>query len=111
MADPKYIIKENKLHHIDGYQIPDNEPLMTLRAKDIGALYLIVKYIEMLEGQPINNTIESHLVSSTERLKAFYYYQINNPDLQSVGCSNKSHVNSEMFIELAKCKLKELGEI
>ena len=85
-GDPKYSPKGDKMFHEDGYQLPDDEPLMVFRGKDIGSLMAIYEYICMLEEQPMNRTILSHLESSLERLSAFYHYQIHNPHLQSVGC-------------------------
>jgi hypothetical protein len=110
MGDPKYTPKANGIMHEDGYMLPDDEPLMILRGKDIGALNNIVDYIEMLQEQvPQTPTIVSHLKSSSERLLAFYNYQVDNPELQSVGCSRRSHVDSLYFIVRAAKKLTELG--
>ncbi len=110
MSDPKYTPKANGIMHEDGYMLPDDEPLMILRGKDIGALNNIVDYIEMLQEQvPQTPTIVSHLESSSERLLAFYNYQVENPELQSVGCSRRSHVDSLFFIGRAAKKLTELG--
>ena len=110
MSDPKYTPTENGIMHEDGYMLPDDEPLMILRGKDIGALNNIVDYIEMLQEQvPQTPTIVSHLKSSSERLLAFYNYQVDNPELQSVGCSRRSHVDSLYFIGRAAKKLTELG--
>ena len=111
MGDPKYTPTATGIKHEDGYMLPDDEPLMIFRGKDIGALNNIVDYIEMLQDQiPQTPTIVSHLSSATERLIAFYYYQLNNPDLQSVGCSRRSHVDSGFFMKRASDKLIELGE-
>jgi hypothetical protein len=112
MSDPKYTPTQNGIMHEDGYMLPSDEPLMILRGKDIGALNNIVDYIEMLQDQiPQTPTIVSHLSSSSERLLAFYNYQIENPELQSVGCSRRSHVDSLYFIGRATKKLIELGII
>jgi len=110
MSDPKYKPTSLGIMHEDGYMLPDDEPLMILRGKDIGALNNIVDYIEMLQDQiPQTPTIISHLKSSSERLVAFYSYQINNPDLQSVGCSRNSHADSIFFLNRAKKKIIELN--
>ena len=109
MADPKYTPKANGIMHEDGYMIPNDEPLMIMRGKDIGALNAIVDYIEMLQDQRPAPTIASHLISSSERLKAFYDYQVANPELQSVGCSRRSHTDALFFLKRAKAKLLELG--
>mgnify|MGYP003384758886 CR=1 FL=1 len=112
MSDPKYTPTAEGLVHEDGYLLPDDEPLMILRGKDIGALSNIVDYVEMLQDQfPITPTIVSHLASSSERLLAFYTYQIENPELQSVGCSRRSHGDSIYFLKRAAKKLIELNLI
>ena len=101
MSDPKYISKDGFLYHIDGYKLPDDEPLMVFRGKDIGSLDAICEYIEMLEDQPQNKVIVSHLISSVERLYSFYSYQKNNPELNSVGCSQKAHDGVTRFFNRA----------
>jgi hypothetical protein len=106
-GDPKYKPRGGKMYHEDGYQLPDDEPLMIFRGKDIGSLMAIYEYVTMLEEQPQNSTIVSHLVSSLERLHTFYQYQVDNPELQSVGCSRKSHSHYSQFLVLARQKLVE----
>ena len=110
MSDPKYFAQGDKIYHEDGYEIPADEPLMVFRGKDIGSLDAICEYVEMLQDQPQNKTVVSHLHSSTERLKAFYLYQVNNPELQSVGCSQKAHEGVSRFLTRARNLLLELGE-
>lgn len=107
MSDPKYRCIDGDLYHIDGYVIPEDEPLMVLRGKDIGAIEAIVAYIEMLDDQPQNAVINSHLISSMERLKAFYEYQLNNPELQSVGCSRRAHSGSHSILLRAKSTIED----
>ena len=102
MSDPKYPVIDGKINHADGYVLPEDEPIMVFRGKDIGSLSAICEYIEMLEEQPQNETIVSHRESSLERLHAFYEYQINNPDLQSVGCSRRAHDGGAAFLLRAK---------
>ena len=102
MADPKYPVINGKTHHIDGYALPDDEPTMLFRGKDIGALDAICEYVEMLQEQPQNPVIVSHLNSSLERLQAFYQYQKDNPDLQSIGCSQKAHSGVSRFFRRAE---------
>ena len=110
MSDPKYTPTAAGIMHEDGYMLPDDEPLMILRGKDIGALNNIVDYIEMLQDQlPQSKTVLSHLKSSSERLIAFYRYQHENPDLQSVGCSKRNHTDSIFFMKRARNKIIELG--
>jgi hypothetical protein len=109
MSDPKYTPTDEGIYHEDGYLLPVDEPLMILRGKDIGALNAIVDYVEMLQDQvPQSPTVVSHIKSSIERLISFYNYQVNNPELQSVGCSIRSHVDSIYFLKRAKSKIDEL---
>ena len=108
-GDPKYLARNSKIYHVDGYELPEEEPLMIFRGKDVGSLIAIYEYICMLEDQPQNKTIVSHLESSLERLSVFYHYQINNPHLQSVGCSMRSHDRYRMFLDFAKRKLHDHG--
>ena len=110
--DPKYHFYSNRIMHVDDeYLVPTNEPCMVLRGKDIGALAAICSYIRMLEGELTqhgpNPTINSHLDSSLERLEAFYQYQISNPDLQSIGCSQKAHTDFYLILNSAKELLDE----
>ncbi len=109
MGDPKYPVIDGKMNHISGYVLPSDEPTMVFRGKDIGSLMAICEYIEMLEEQPQNPVIVSHRVSSLERLLAFYNYQIENPDLQSVGCSRRAHEGGGAFLYRAR-KVLELNE-
>ena len=109
MSDPKYPVIDGKMHHISGYELPEAEPTMVFRGKDIGSLMAICEYIEMLEEQPQNKVIVSHRVSSLERLLAFYNYQMQNPDLQSVGCSRRAHEGASAFFNRAR-RVLELNE-
>ncbi len=99
MNDPKYTIE---LCHTDGYIISPTEPVMVLRGKDVGALVAISAYIEMLEKEKPNAVINGHLDSSLERLETFYEYQINNPELQTIGCSNRNHGFAKDYLAQAK---------
>ena len=87
------------MYHIDGHKVPEDEPIMIFRGKDIGSLDAICEYIEMLEDQPQNPTIHSHLISSLERLQVFYKYQKENPNLNSVGCSQRAHEGVTRFFQ------------
>ena len=109
MSDPKYPVVDGKMSHIDGYVLPEDEPIMVFRGKDIGSLMAICEYVEMLEEQPQNPVIVSHRVSSLERLLAFYNYQMQNPDLQSVGCSRRAHEGAAAFLIRAR-RVLELNE-
>ena len=108
MNDPKYDFRNGKLRHIEGnYEVDKDEPIMVLRGKDVGALVAITAYVNMLEKERPNKVINSHLDSSLERLEAFVKYQIDNPNLQSIGCSIAHHTGSVLYITEATNKLEE----
>ena len=106
--DPKY---RPRICHEDGYPLDDDEPIMIFRGKDVGALVAIMAYIRMLENEAEspNKTINDHIDSALERLEAFYNYQINNPKLQSVTCSNKNHKNANKYLNNAFNMMTEWG--
>jgi hypothetical protein len=52
MSDPKYFAKDGDFYHEDGYKLPEEEPIMIFRGKDIGSLDAICEYVEMLIEQP-----------------------------------------------------------
>jgi hypothetical protein len=107
--DPKYYVLNNNLYHINGNKIPEDEPIMIFRGKDIGSLVAICSYIEMLLNEDFNKQINDHLISSCERLIRFYNYQMNNPNIQSVTCSKDNHKNSSLYLNRAKNLIKEIS--
>lgn len=111
--DPKYQFgAEDRIYHRGGeYYVPESEPVMLLRGKDVTALHACLCYVNVLLEMDSSDVVESHLTSSLERLLAFYRYQTENPHVSGVGCSQKHHSGSEKIIEEARLKLVELRMI
>ena len=86
----KYQFKDGGIYHEDGYRIPDDEPVLLFRSKDLGSLSAISAYLDMLCEQYPSETIKSHLYSMIQLAEAFNEYQTRN-DVESVGCSIKAH--------------------
>lgn len=80
MNDPKYVIRDGRLWHVSGYQIPPDEPVMVLRGKDPFALAAIREYIR-------RHTDQAHQESAAERHLAFEAYQSAHPERVSTDCT------------------------
>lgn len=92
----KYIFGENggeSMYHPDGYKVPDEEPILIFRAKDLGVLAAIAAYLDMLLEQEPSGTIKSHLISMIEVSEAIMEYQ-ENTSVKSVTCSQKAHAST-----------------
>ena len=75
--DPKYGIKDNKLVNMKtGKPIPDDEPVMLFRAKDINASDAIHSYAEECSNK-------KHVVAVMERWQAFSDFCDNNEEIMS----------------------------
>lgn len=93
--DPKYQFgTEDKIFHREGnYWIPQDEPVIMFRGKDLGTLIAMKAYrkymIDILDSQ---NTEEAktiaqiHLSTISERIKTIDNWQRNNPDRTGLGC-------------------------
>lgn len=102
MNDPKYTPMVNGLWHNEGkYFVPPNEPIMTLRGKDVTSLVAVTAYVKALLDCSQTATVESHLNSSIERLAAIYKYQLDGI-APGVGCSQEYHNQSAVWILEAK---------
>lgn len=78
------------MFHPDGYKVPDEEPILIFRAKDLGVLAAISGYLDMLIEQEPSGTIKDHLVSMLEVTESIRSYQ-QNKSVKSVTCSQKAH--------------------
>lgn len=78
------------MYHPDGYMIPDDEPILIFRAKDLGVLAAISAYMDMLIEQEPSGTIKSHLESMIEVTENILSYQ-KDASVKSVTCSQKAH--------------------
>ena len=86
----KYQFRDGGIYHEDGYRVPDNEPVLLFRGKDLGSLAAITAYLDMLCEQHPSEAIKSHLLSMLRLSEAFNEYQHRN-DVRSVGCSLEAH--------------------
>ncbi|HEJ0094509.1 TPA: hypothetical protein SLO54_002864 [Citrobacter freundii] len=91
----KYTFKMNNtgavsLIHPTGYKIPDDEPILIFRAKDLGVLAAISGYLEMLCEQEASGTIRDHLISMLSVSMNILRYQ-KNKSVKSVTCSIEAH--------------------
>ncbi|AEX21988.1 hypothetical protein [Vibrio sp. EJY3] len=80
----------SSMYHPDGYKVPDDEPILIFRAKDLGVLAAIAAYLDMLIEQEPSGTIRSHLESMIQVTEAILSYQ-QLTSVKSVTCSQKAH--------------------
>ncbi len=89
----KYTFGENggeSMYHPDGYKVPDDEPILIFRAKDLGTLAAITSYLDMLIEQEPSSTIKTHIISMLNVTEAIVSYQ-KTRSVKSVTCSQKAH--------------------
>ena len=86
----KYLFKDGGIYHEDGYRVPDDEPVLVFRSKDLGSLAAITAYLDMLCEQRPSEAIKNHLESMVRLSHAFNEYQ-HRHDVKSVGCSLEAH--------------------
>lgn len=78
------------MYHPSGYLIPDEEPILIFRAKDLGVLAAMTAYLDMLVEQEPSVTIKDHLISMLHVGSAITEYQ-SHKNVKSVTCSVKAH--------------------
>lgn len=78
------------IYHPAGYKIPDDEPVLIFRAKDLGVLSAIAAYMDMLCEQEPSGTIRDHLISMLSVSMNILKYQ-KNKSIKSVTCSLTAH--------------------
>lgn len=95
MHDPKYRFGEDDtVFHTGGqYFLPDDEPLVLFRGKDVGTLVALNAYKEFMEyvsehaeTQHARDVASAHAESITERLATIAEFQRENPDRTGLGC-------------------------
>lgn len=109
----KTVNRKVSMFHPSGYMIPDEEPILIFRAKDLGTLSAISAYLNMLCEQTPSQTIKDHLISMLEVTSAILNYQ-KNKEIKSVTCSIRAHESTikylnddvEEAIKYAKAHLK-----
>ena len=78
------------MYHPSGYLIPNEEPILIFRAKDLGVLAAMTAYLDMLVEQELSTTIRDHLISMLNVGAAITEYQTHK-EVRSVTCSVKAH--------------------
>lgn len=86
MSDPKYLFPGGIEHATGGYPLPDDEPLMLFRGKDVGTPAAIRGYIDWLETKEQTALVVEHLATANERLSTIVQWQTDNPNRIGVGC-------------------------
>ena len=91
----KYAFAPNEMggismFHPAGYKVPDDEPVLIFRAKDLGVLSAIAAYMDMLCEQEPSGTIRDHLISMLSVSMNIIKYQ-KNKSIKSVTCSLQAH--------------------
>lgn len=80
MNDPKYDIRNNRLHHVAGkYDVPADEPVVPLRGKDpVTLVALAAYYLHALD--------DAHKLSILDRIIAVATFQSQHLNRTKVGC-------------------------
>lgn len=93
----KYLFARNgdgiSMYHPSGYQVPDHEPILIFRAKDVGVLAAIAAYLDMLCEQEPSATIRDHILSMLDVTDSILEYQSDH-SIKSVTCPVKAHAST-----------------
>lgn len=93
----KYLFAKNgdgiSIYHPSGYQVPDDEPVLIFRAKDVGVLAAITAYLDMLCEQEPSATIRDHITSMLDVTENIMAYQ-RDKSIKSVTCSVTAHAGT-----------------
>lgn len=93
--DPKYRFgsEDAVYHRSGGYFLPDDEPLVLFRGKDVGTLVALDAYQRFMEyvsthadTEHARSVAQAHADSIKERLTAISAYQKDNPERTGLGC-------------------------
>jgi hypothetical protein len=95
MHDPKYRFgsEDAVFHRQGGYFLPDDEPLVLFRGKDVGTLVALDAYRHFMEYVSRNAdssharaVARSHADSIAERIEVIKAFQLENPERTGLGC-------------------------
>ena len=95
MHDPKYRFgsEDTVFHRSGGYFLPDDEPLVLFRGKDVGTLVALEAYLRFMEHvsqhadtDAAREVATAHAESITERLEVIATFQREHPDRAGLGC-------------------------
>lgn len=95
MHDPKYRFGESDaIYHRHGeYYLPDDEPVVLFRGKDVGTLVALDAYqrfmhhvAEHAETEHARGVAAAHAESIAERVQAIRVFQEAHPERTGLGC-------------------------
>jgi hypothetical protein len=95
MHDPKYQFgsEDAVFHRAGGYFLPEDEPLVLFRGKDVGTLVALNAYRQFMEyvsehadTAHAREVARAHAESIAERLSVIAGFQRENPDRTGLGC-------------------------
>jgi hypothetical protein len=93
--DPKYRLGEDDrvFHRHGGYFLPDDEPLVLFRGKDVGTLVAMDAYLRFMEyvsehadTERARDVARAHASSISERIETIKRFQLENPERTGLGC-------------------------
>jgi hypothetical protein len=93
--DPKYRFgnDDSVFHRAGGYHLPDDEPLVLFRGKDVGTLVAMEAYRSFMEyvaehadTEHARAVASSHAESITERIETIRAFQCKHPERTGLGC-------------------------
>ena len=93
--DPKYRFGEEDrvLHREGGYFLPDDEPVVLFRGKDVGTLVALQAYHDFMEyvaahadNDHARSVAAAHATSISERLDTIREFQRAHPERTGLGC-------------------------
>lgn len=95
MHDPKYKLGEDDrvFHRSGGYYLPEDEPVVLFRGKDVGTLVALTAYREFMDyvaqhadTEHAREVARAHAASIAERFDTIRTYQEAHPERTGLGC-------------------------
>lgn len=90
--DPKYVFPGGVVHATGGYTIPDDEPLMVFRGKDVFTLAAIAGYLGALHEVEQTDTVREHVATAMERFQTIREWQQAHPERTGACCTTEAPI-------------------
>jgi hypothetical protein len=93
--DPKYRFGEDDrvFHREGGYFLPDDEPVVLFRGKDVGTLVALEAYLQFMlyvadnaDTEHARTVARDHATSISERIETIRQFQLDHPERTGLGC-------------------------